>query len=74
MKVWIQRHASETTMRVVAEFTMHDMARVALDRTDLAMLMEPIRSGADILLDAELIARRLEQQDAAASVPKGTDS
>lgn len=51
---------------VYAEFTDQDLRRVNLDRADLMMLAEPIHSGADALLDAELIARRLEQQDAQA--------
>lgn len=65
MKVWIEQNATELNKRVVAEFTAADLERVQLDPVDRAMLLEPARSGADILLDAELIARRLEQQDAA---------
>ncbi len=72
MRVWIQHYASEGTKRVIAEFTLDDLARVQLDQIDLAMLREPHRSGADILLDAEMIARRLEQQDAQAR-PEGTE-
>ncbi len=70
MRVWIEHHHSETTKRVIAEFTLDELTRVELDQVDLGVLREPIRSGADILADAELIARRLEQQ----SSPEGTDS
>ena len=45
-------------------FTAMDLIRVPLDRFDLAMLREPTHGTADLLLDAELIARRLEQLDA----------
>lgn len=47
------------------EFTMCDLIDVKLDRADLQMLQEPVTGTADLLLDAELLARRIEQTEKA---------
>ena len=62
MRVWLERPSDRDVTRVVAEFSTEDLVRVDLNQFDLAMLRESARSGADILLDAELLARRIEQQ------------
>ena len=65
MEVRVERR--EFVTRVVAEFTDADLLRVHLDKFDLVMLKEPVGNAADILLDAELIARRLCEQAASPS-------
>ena len=52
----------EGGVRVFVEFSAMDLVLCPLDRFDLMMLGEKPKSLADILLDAELIARRTEQR------------
>ncbi len=55
------RETMDGGKRLTVEFSRDDLVRVPLDQIDKAMLSEPARTVADHLLDAELIARRLEQ-------------
>jgi hypothetical protein len=48
-------------IRLTVEFSRRDLIEVPLDRIDRMMLAEKQNGIADWLLDAELIARRLEQ-------------
>ena len=58
-------HKLDGTIVLHIEFTREDMTTVPLDRFDLAQLREKPRTISDWLLDAELLARRIEQRYAA---------
>ena len=49
--------------RFTVEFTARDLMTVPLDKIDMLQLFEKSEGIADYLLDAELIARRLEQSE-----------
>lgn len=51
----------EGGLRITIEITDRDLVRVPLDKIDRVQLREPKNGLADVLLDLELIARRLEQ-------------
>ena len=62
MNWYMQRPpAGDVEVRVVVEFTHHDLLNVKLYPRDLAQFREPSTSAADMLLDAELLARRIEE-------------
>ncbi len=50
-------------IRFSGEITMQDLVRLNLDRFDLLQINEPPEHASDILLDLELIFRRLERQE-----------
>lgn len=54
-------------VRLTAHFSARDMIRVNLTSFDRAMLAAPPTSAADALFDAELIARRICEQETAAA-------
>jgi hypothetical protein len=60
MKVTWEVEEAKNLVRVVAEFDTHEIASLHLDHLDRALLREPHEEPADILLKAEMIARRLQ--------------
>ena len=52
------------TRILYVEFSPDDLLTVKLTQWDYAQLREPSKGVADWLLDAELIARRIEEQEA----------
>lgn len=61
MKIEWERDDVARVFRLRATWTFEDMLDVPLDAIDRMQLRDAPRSGADVLLDAELITRRIEQ-------------
>jgi hypothetical protein len=62
MNVTWEVNEASGLVRVVAEFSTHEIASLNLDRLDMALLREAHEEPADILLKAEMIARRLKHR------------
>ncbi len=65
MKATAQRH-NDGTVVLVVEFSPRDLSMVRLYDYDYSMLREPQKGVSDFLLDAELIARRIEETESEA--------
>ena len=61
MQVIARRDERTRTVTITATWTDWEQADAVTDPADLAMLREPTATGADVLLDAELIVRRIQE-------------